>query len=55
MPFKDVSSILANTRDSCSNNRYELFQLLIGYTCGFGTHTEFSRLLLKTHVVSVEK
>ena len=35
MPFKEVSSIPADTKDSYSNNPYELFQLLIGYTCGF--------------------
>ena len=51
MPFKEVSSILVDTKDSYSNNSYELFQLLIGYTCGFDPNTEFSRPLLKTHVV----
>ena len=42
MPFKEVSSILADTKDSYSNNPYEPFQLLIGYTCGFDPNTEFS-------------
>ena len=49
MPFKKVSSILANIRDSYSDNPYELFQLLIGYTCGFDPNTEFSSPLLKVH------
>ena len=55
MPFKEVSSFLADTKDSYSNNLYELFQLLIGYTCGFDPNTEFSHSLLKTHAVCVEK
>ena len=32
MPFKEVSSILVDTKDSYSNNPCELYQLLIGYT-----------------------
>ena len=55
MPFKGVSSVLVDTKDSYSNNPYELSQPLIGYTCDFDPKTEFSRLLLKTHVVCVEK
>ena len=55
MTFKEVSSILANTKDYYSNNPYEPFQLLIGYTCGFDPNTESSRSQLKTHVVCVEK
>ena len=55
MPAKDVSSILADTKDSSSNNPYEVFQLLIGYTCRFHPNTEFSHSLLKTSVVCVEK
>ena len=39
-PFKKVSSILADTRDSY-NNPNELFQLLIGYTCVFDPNPEF--------------
>ena len=46
MRFKEVSSILVGTKDSYSNNPYELFLLLIGYTCGFDQNTEFSRPLL---------
>ena len=55
MLFKEVFSFLADTKDSYGKNLYELFQLLIGYTCGFDLNTELSRLLLKTHVVCVEK
>ena len=55
MIFKEVFSILADTKDSYGKNPYEVFQLLIGYTCGFDFNTEFSRLLLKTHVVCAEK
>ena len=55
MPFKKVSSILFDTKDSYSNNSYEPFQSRIGYTCGFDSNTEFSRPLLKTHAVCVEK
>ena len=55
MPFKEVSSILADTKDSYSNNPYEVFQLLIGRASSFYPNTEFSRPLLKTHVVCVEK
>ena len=51
MPFKEVSSIPADSKDSYSNNPYE--QLLISYTCGFHLNTEYSRSLLKTHVVCV--
>ena len=51
MLFKEVFSIFADTKDSYSNNPYELFQLLIGYTCGFDPTTEFSRSLLKANVV----
>ena len=47
MPFKEVPSILADTKNSYSNNPYGLFQLLIDYTCGFDPNTEFSRHLLK--------
>ena len=42
MLFKEVSLILADTKDSYSSNPYELFKLLIGYTCGFDPNTEFS-------------
>ena len=55
MPFTEVYPILADIKDSYSNNPYELFQLLIGYTCGFDPNTKFSCPLLKTHVVCVEK
>ena len=55
MHFKEISSILPGTKDPYSNNPYELFQLRIGYTCGFDPNTEFSRPLLKTHVVCVKK
>ena len=55
MPFKEVSSFLPDTRVSYSNYLYELFQILIGYTCGFDPNTEFSHPLLKTHAVCVEK
>ena len=55
MSFKEASSILADTKDSYSNNSYEFFQLLIGYTCCFDPNTEFSRPFLKTHAVCVEK
>ena len=30
-PFKEVSSILADSKDSYSNNLYELFQLLMNF------------------------
>ena len=40
MPFKEVSSIVPDTKDCYSSNPYELFQELIGYTCGFGSNTE---------------
>ena len=53
MPFKEVPSIPADSKDSYSNNPYELFQLLISYICGFHLNTEYSRSLLKTHVVCV--
>ena len=43
MHFKEISSILPGTKDPYSNNPYELFQLRIGYTCGFDPNTEFSR------------
>ena len=43
MPFKQVSSILVDAKDSYSNNPYELFQLLIDYTCRFDPNTEFLR------------
>ena len=52
MPFKQVSSILVDAKDSYCNNPYELFQLLIDYTGGFDPNTEFLR---PTHVVCVEK
>ena len=55
MPFKEFSSILADTKDSYSKNTYELFQLLVGHTCRFDPNTEFSRPLSKTHVACVEK
>ena len=55
MSLKEVSSILADTKDSYSNNPYELFQLLIGYTCGCDPNTELSRPFLKTRVDCVEK
>ena len=55
MAFKEVSAILVNTKDSYSKTPYELFQLLIGYACDLDPNTEFSRPLLKTHVVCVEK
>ena len=55
MPFKEVSSILADTKDPYSNNPYKPFQLFIGYTCCFDSNTKFSRSFLKTHVVCVEK
>ena len=42
MLFKEVCLILADTKDSYSSNPYELFKLLIGYTCGFDPNTEFS-------------
>ena len=49
MPFKEVSSILAYTKDSYSNNPHELFQIPIGYTCGFDLNTVLYAPLLKTH------
>ena len=55
MPFKEVSSILGDIKDSYNNNPHELFQLIIGYTCGFDLNTEFSRPLLKKYVLCVEK
>ena len=57
MPSKEVSSILADTKDSYSNNSpYELFLTTSnGYTCGFDPYITFSRPLLKPHVVCVEK
>ena len=42
-------------QDFYSNNPYEIFQLLIGYSCGFDPTTELSHPLLKTHVVCVVK
>ena len=50
-----VSPILVDTKDSYSNNSCKLFQLLIGYTCGFEPNTDFSRPLFKTHIACVEK
>ena len=47
MPFKEVSSILADTKILIVT----IPHLLIGYTCGFDPNTEFSCPLLKTHVV----
>ena len=55
MSFKEVSSILPDTKDSHGNNPYEFVQLLIGYTCDFDPNTEFLRPLLKTYLVYVEK
>ena len=49
MPFKEVSSILAYTKDSYSKNSHELFQIPIGYTCGFDLNTVLDAPLLKTH------
>ena len=51
MPFKEVSTILSDTKDSYSSNPYEHFQLFIGCSCGFDPNTKFSRPLLKTHKV----
>ena len=50
MSFKEVFSILPDTKDSHGNNPYE-----VSYTCGFDPNTEFSRPLLKTYLVCVEK
>ena len=55
MLFKEAFSILGDTKDAHSNNPFELFQLLIGYTCGFDPKTEFSYPLLKALVVCVVK
>ena len=54
MKSTEVFSIFADTKDSCSNNPHEPFQLPIGFTCGFDPNTEFSRSLLKSPVVCVE-
>ena len=40
MLFKEALSILGDTKDAHSNNPFEIFQLLIGYTCGFDPKTE---------------
>ena len=55
MSFKEVSSVLVDTKVSYSNNPYELFQLLIGCTYCFDPNTDFSYPLLKTNVACVEK
>ena len=54
MLFKEALSILGDTKDAHSNNPFEIFQLLIGYTCGFDPKTEFFCPLLKTLVVCSE-
>ena len=47
MPFKKISLILSDTKDSFGNNLYNYFQLLIGCSYGFDPNTKFWRPLLK--------